>query len=75
MCVYLLSCVFEEEVERIGGRIGGKFERIVEQEAGQCMDGWGLICEVDGAPTIEFRLRSIIPSIRKLRIVHKIPTL
>jgi hypothetical protein len=76
-CVYLLSCVFEKEVERTGGCISGKFEKIVEQEAGQCMDGWksDLICEVDGVPAIEFRLTSIIPSIRKLRIAHKIPTL
>jgi hypothetical protein len=30
---------------------------------------------VDGAPSIEFRLTNIIPSIRKLHIAHKIPTL
>jgi hypothetical protein len=76
-CVYLSSCVFEKEGGQIGGCIGGKVEWIVEQGPGQCMDGWKscLICEVDGVPIIEFRLTSIIPSIRKILITHKIPTL
>jgi hypothetical protein len=54
--VYLPSYIFEKEGWQIGGSIGGKVERIMEQRAGQCMDGWksGLIREVDGAPTIEF---------------------
>lgn len=52
--MYLSSCVFQKEGGEIGGCIGGKIERIVEQRAGQCMDRWksGLICAVSGVPTI-----------------------
>jgi hypothetical protein len=75
--MYLSSCVFEKAGGEIGGCIGGKIERIVEQRGGQCMDRWksGVICGVSVVNTIEFRLTSIIPSIRKFRFSHKIPTL
>ena len=76
--VYICLPVYlRRKVGRLVDAEGRKVARIVKQGAGQCMDGWksGLICEVDGALTIEFPLTSIIPSIRKLRIAHKIPTL
>ena len=55
MCTFP-SCVFEKESGQIGGCVGRKVDMIVKQGAGQCMNGWksGLICEVDGALTIEF---------------------